>query len=486
MRDRRGVSSVLGVVMILGITVMMVTSLMVIGVVALQASQSDSKLAQMENSMSQLSSQASLVALGQSSSYQFDLGDVGTDSVRVDEDAGSMLIEMNVSEEEDIIIYETDQLGALVFEHGDHEIAYQAGGVWARTGDDGGTMLSPPEFHYRDATLTLPIIVISGDDSTSGQVTGGFAQGDTTTEFPNVTEDLVNPVDNATVKISIQSEYHRGWYEYLEERSEGEINHEPDNQTVEMELTMPFEDGFSSAIAVRDRYDPTGEGGGPPDDTPGEGPNGVNESEIEEGVYYPSASQAIEDEINDCLDNVCDEFDESNDTFEGGTVYFTNESLELSDVEFVTDDGDIRVVIDGKLEGLGDVSVSGEHNVSIYTRDIGDMPGGGDSVNNAEGNDAVQFRLYVHSNVGDWDLGSGEDDPAFKGIIYAPSTDITIRGNFDFKGAIVANEITDKGSPATGIEFDPALEREDLEFEAEVDAIQYLHVTEIEIAIDFD
>ncbi|MFC7194689.1 hypothetical protein ACFQL4_08535 [Halosimplex aquaticum] len=39
-------------------------------------------------------------------------------------------------------------LGAVRYENGDHDIAYQGGGVWKGT-EAGTTMLSPPEFHFR-------------------------------------------------------------------------------------------------------------------------------------------------------------------------------------------------------------------------------------------------------------------------------------------------------------------------------------------------
>ena len=87
-------------------------------------------------------------------------------------------------------------LGSVVSESGDSEIAYQSGGVWRRSGDD-SRMVSPPEFHYRGRTLTLPVIAVNGDGAGETLTVRG---GGTTTKAP--CSDGENPLANGRVLVA--------------------------------------------------------------------------------------------------------------------------------------------------------------------------------------------------------------------------------------------------------------------------------------------
>ena len=235
MDDRRGVSSVMGVVLLLGITLMVVTVILATSVVVLADAQSDARISQMENSMSQMSSKASLVALGDSDSHQFNLGDVDGAEVELRPEMGNLKIIYEMNESDPITLYD-EPLGALVYERGDVEVAYQAGGVWKKQGE-WSTMISPPEFHYRSATLTFPIIRVTGDYRESGPVRGTVVtHEDGGAIYPNESASLLNPLTNGTVIVEVESEYYQGWHEFFDQRTEGEIDVDADNKTIRAEL----------------------------------------------------------------------------------------------------------------------------------------------------------------------------------------------------------------------------------------------------------
>ncbi len=466
MRGERGVSSVLGVVLIVGMTAAMVVSLMMIGTVALQTSQENAELARMETSMAQMSSKASLSALGGAGSQQFDVGAMRDGSLEVRPDTGSIRIvsvegDKNLSEANNTtVIYETDAFGALVYTQGEHEVAYQGGGVWTRTGDRGGQMVSPPEYHYLDETLTFPIIRTAGSGNEGGTGSGSVTHQSSQSFFPN--ETMTNPVDNQTIFVEIESDYHRGWYNFFDSRSDGLLEHDPANQTVTVELTAIYEESFSWAIAAQQDIEIDGQA-----------------SDIEsmrESQNYPSASGEVESKIADCEGDW--NFTSDDGPYEGGQTYCANEeNMDLGDIEFNTTGGDIDVVFDQGVRTNGDITVSGSNTVRFYVNDSVDLAKG--YINPDK--DPDQFYMYVHSDV---DAMEEQGNPTIHAVIYAPNTDVIFSGNVDFEGAIIADSFEASGNPT--VNYYDQLADSDLGFEAEVDELRYLHITENVIEIELD
>lgn len=158
--DRRGQSEVIGVVLLLSVTMIGVTAVAASGATVLGDARIDSQVAQAGNSMSQMSSKAGLVALGQSERHAFDLGDLGDGTVEVRENAGTISV-THVPESGDPIPLYPEQpdseqpYGAVVATVGDTEIAYQGGGVW-RKDDDRSVMVSPPRVPLPATDTHLP------------------------------------------------------------------------------------------------------------------------------------------------------------------------------------------------------------------------------------------------------------------------------------------------------------------------------------------
>lgn len=245
----RAQTSPLGIALIVGITITAAVMIVFVGSAALETTQDESRIGQAEQAMTQFDSMASKVALGDSKSQNVRIGQQGG-NYRVDEDAGTIEIyhedwDENLEDEyDDEIIFGPKPLGAVVYNTGDTEIAYQGGGVW-RSGEEGvSTMVSPPEFHYRQATLTFPIIRVSGSGSRTGDTTAQVTQQQVAQDiypnpgefYPDGDREYLNPVQDGNMTVRIQSEYCAGWRSYFEERTEGEVSECDEDGTVTAQL----------------------------------------------------------------------------------------------------------------------------------------------------------------------------------------------------------------------------------------------------------
>ncbi|WP_424015307.1 DUF7289 family protein [Halorubrum xinjiangense] len=213
----RAQSEVLGTVLLLGLTVAVVGTTVALGATALDDSQRTADIQRVEGAMTQVDSKASLVAHGGSPSQrvQMDVGQ-GAD-FRVDEGAGTMRIE--VETENGTYTNETT-LGAIIYERGEDEIAYQGGGVW-RANADGARMVSPPEFHYRGDTLTLPLVTVAGEGDLSDSVT--ISESGERPEGLFGSENVSNPLLGGNVTITVESEYAEAWGRFFESRTEANV-----------------------------------------------------------------------------------------------------------------------------------------------------------------------------------------------------------------------------------------------------------------------
>lgn len=133
-------------------------------------------------------------------------------------------------------------------------------------------MLSSPEFHYRGATLTFPVVRMNQDGTTSiasGSPTATIVQvasptdiyPDAGTTYSGTTNEYLNPADNGSVFVDINSEYYEAWAGYFRSRTDGTVTTFPGNQTVRVELIstgktgdfqMPEEGGSIEVRGVED------------------------------------------------------------------------------------------------------------------------------------------------------------------------------------------------------------------------------------------
>jgi len=245
---------------------------------ALADTERQSDIERSQQAMTLFDSQTSQVALSESDRQTVRFGRT-SGSYSVDPDAGEISI-INVDRDDDETdddgdddpnaggaanddeyILEPTTLGAVVYENGDRTVAYQGGGVWQLSPGDASRMISPPEFHYRAQTLTLPVVQVTGDGSAAGSAQAVVSKGDFRARpvYPNASEtfdlaggeQFLNPVQNGSIIVRIESEYAAAWGTYFEERTDGNVTYPADGVVaVELvslaqigEFDMPLEGG---------------------------------------------------------------------------------------------------------------------------------------------------------------------------------------------------------------------------------------------------
>ena len=251
----RAQSGPIGYVLVFAIVMAGMAIIVLIGVSGLSETQSQSKIQRAEHSMTLFDSRAAMVALGDSNGQTISFGQGGGTFEVQDESGWMRIVHNNYSEDDDDereVIY-NKSMGALLYENGDQSLAYQGGGVWRHAPDGEARMISPPEFHYRGATLTLPIIRTLGGGNAKGSVDVSIQpQKQAELVFParspptagdeigvpyNGTErNYTNPIRNGTVNVSVRSDYYEAWATYFRDRTTGEVTVWDSNRTVRLQL----------------------------------------------------------------------------------------------------------------------------------------------------------------------------------------------------------------------------------------------------------
>lgn len=236
-RDR-GQSETVGAVLVIAILISGATLVVAIGVMGISDTEDQLADSRAEKGMTQFSSKAGLVALEESDSQQVDFATDQNEQFRVDNTTGRMIISWkNQTTGYNETVMDID-LGAFIYDGQDTELAYQGGGVF-RASSGGGVMISPPEFHFRDGTLTLPAVNVTGNAGIGGRAT--VTRSNVVRKFPTGIDNSTNPLDNHVVTVTVQSEYYRGWGEYFEERTDGEVEYDPANETATLLMVTPIE-----------------------------------------------------------------------------------------------------------------------------------------------------------------------------------------------------------------------------------------------------
>ncbi|MFC7045643.1 hypothetical protein ACFQH6_09710 [Halobacteriaceae archaeon GCM10025711] len=243
--DARAQSEVLGFALIISITVIGTVAIVIAGSAALDDSRHTSQVKSAEQAMTQLDSKSSLVALGASESQQVHMAFGSGTAARVEEDTGWMNVtirnESDPDEVETRVVNKT--LGSVVYEKEDTTIAYEGGGVWKKS-SGGAEMVSPPEFHYRGTTLTLPLVTVSGSDRIhdravirKASATRPYYPVLNLTKYPYVPEQRFNPVDEGLIVVQVHSDYYQAWGRFFEQRTGGEASYDHDAEIVTLNLT---------------------------------------------------------------------------------------------------------------------------------------------------------------------------------------------------------------------------------------------------------
>lgn len=455
---QRGQGNPLGLILVFGIMIAGVSAIVVFGAAAMDDTTSSLTDQRAEKVMTQLDSKAALVALGNTERQRVALPRSGSESIFVREDAGWLNVSINRTGAPQEVVNQT--LGEVVYE-GDNgrTIAYQGGGVW-RAGRSGESrMISPPEFHYRGATLTLPIVTVEGDPVLSDQAT--IENRSVASKYPVYSdEDYSNPLQSGQVNVTVHSTHYRAWGHYFAERTEGDVIYDDENEIVTAELIVPFNEDFSNAVATTQANGIT-VNGNDPDPEPSE-----------EGIPYPLVDEDIEDQIADCASGSCTESWMSSINTPG-TYYSSGDNNGGWSVS--NPGGNVTIVVNGQFEAR-DIEVQGladENSVTVMVRDGVTVK---DDVNEVDG-DPGDFRVLVHSDADVEFKGQAE----LYGLVYAPGSECNFRGGGgnspNIQGGVVCETVTINGNP-NDVNYDPAVEDVNLGLNPEDQTyITYLHVT---------
>lgn len=227
-RTDRAQSAVLGFALVFAVMIATTTMVVVFGTQSTTAVQEEIDLQRSEKVLTQLDSKAAMVALGESKVQSVDLSRASAEGYEIDDSAGHVKI-IHEKGGTTTTLVDTD-LGELRYNQSGTTMAYQGGGVWRLT-DNGSTMISPPEYHYRNATLTFPVIKVDGDSSVSNRANlKRTSHSDVGTS---------NPLDGGTVTVKITSDYYKAWGEFFETRTDGAVEYDHANDRVIADLVVP-------------------------------------------------------------------------------------------------------------------------------------------------------------------------------------------------------------------------------------------------------
>jgi len=248
----RGQSEVLGVALLIGIAVVAAVATAATGFAALDRDRERVGTERAEQALSQFDSRSSEVALGRSDGARVDFGlpnGEGTMSVRPD--AGWMRVDVRdltgVRDPNSVTVTNVT-LGAVVYEQDGRTVGYQGGGLFRATGNR-SVLVSRPEFHYRNGTLTVPVIQTGGDSAAVRDVQ--VTPNGTVREFPNPSRNLTNRVDNTVVTVTVQSEYYRAWAEFFRAYTPGIVEVDPAAEIARVQfISLPDTTGVVGGVVA--------------------------------------------------------------------------------------------------------------------------------------------------------------------------------------------------------------------------------------------
>lgn len=236
----RAQTATVGIVLVFGVMLMGASIVVVFGIGAIDDSQQTLSVERAEKALTQLDSRAALVALGASDTQTVDFARAAGDQFRVENGTGWMNVTIRNTTTPGSPDHLVNQsLGSVVYENEDDVIAYQGGGVWRSTADGGSLMVSPPEFHFRNGTLTLPVVNLTGDVSLGSGAS--ITHSETIRRFPDRSAaDRHNPLDQHRVELVVQSDHYQAWGNYFEERTDGIVEYDHDEDKVFLQLVSPL------------------------------------------------------------------------------------------------------------------------------------------------------------------------------------------------------------------------------------------------------
>jgi hypothetical protein len=245
--DDRGQSSVVGLALMLSLVMIGASVVVVFGGQAIRDTRASATDSRAEQAMTAFDSDVAVVALGDAQTRRTQLSDGRDGRYVVDESAGWMRVtHHNYSGAGNVEVLYNGTLGSVEYRNDDTTIGYQGGGVWRKNSNGGVRMVSSPEFYYRGATLTLPVIQVRGDGGANARPVASISRtSDVTRSYPNETStyptgrSYQNPVLDGRVNVTVHSEYYEAWADYFRSRTTGDVTVDHANRETTVQLIAP-------------------------------------------------------------------------------------------------------------------------------------------------------------------------------------------------------------------------------------------------------
>lgn len=228
---RRGVSEVVGVILLFGIVIVGIGLILMSGMTATEQVDDRNEFKSAEVSMQEFRGKMSSMAYENDSTAEFELGGDNTEKVGVEQD-GYIAFELN---DKGDICTANRSMGMVEYEQEDGDVvAYEANGVWKKTGGNGSVMVDPPNIQYRTEniggakykTLNYPLVNVNASQSNFGRSPDITVQdtNDDVREQINramclqgANANKIDTVDNVTISVQF-SQFYVAWADYLEQK----------------------------------------------------------------------------------------------------------------------------------------------------------------------------------------------------------------------------------------------------------------------------
>lgn len=405
----RGVSTVLGYVLIAGFVALGTTSLVLVGMAVVEDTSDRIGLTQAEDALERFAADVDGLTTGETTAgFRFQ----GGDEIRVIEDGQLRIVHDQGDTETEVI---DTSLNALVYRIGDARLVYQSGGIW-RVDDTGEPLLlRPPSIEYRatdEGTMLVDAIRLKSDYAADVPVAGTALRVNQSQAYP--TTDQSNPLENGTVRATIESQFCPAWTAYFEQRTAGAVVRGCDEGTTN-QLTVQFSVPFVFT--------------------------GADKAVIEDPTATPVTwlVEAKHDACGEIGDDV------SGEELTESRLYCTEHITGKITANTTAAGGDIEIYVDDTIDiKNSDITVTGAHNLTLYVN--GSVTSNGNAVIGNQ-SDPTQTRLFFSANA-TMDKDSGNTGtPDIYGLLYGPESSVYFGGDTYVEGAIVAANVTEQGSP---------------------------------------
>ncbi|WP_313690853.1 DUF7289 family protein [Halorarum halobium] len=242
---KRAVSNTVAVVLLMGMIVTTGALVLFVGSSVVTDYQADARVTATVDSFREVDARISQVTFGNDEIQSVEFADREGSSVSIRE--GSYV---NITVDENPNCRVHAEMGSIVRDFDDDgEVAYEGGGVWRETGGT-TSMISPPDFQYRNGTIEFPIVNVG--DSGAGRIDRLVVDKDVDASREanrNISRMLSEPAcrDPENVTVTVASEYYDAWGQFLGETTGSNVTYDDAEGSASLTLRE-----FGSSVTVND------------------------------------------------------------------------------------------------------------------------------------------------------------------------------------------------------------------------------------------